>query len=121
DDAITLRPGEGAYFVPPFIGTGRSSVFRIEGSMPALTSPGFLFALDEYSEAFRTMFDDALELLAREKAPLLDAIKTEKVDHVPYSHVTAPSGEVVSNPPTAASIPYRFDRRDVVEFNLASF
>ena len=88
------RSGDGAYFVPPFVGTGRASKFRIERAVLESILFGFLFALDEYSEAFKARFDDALELLTREKSPLLTTIHTEKTDYVPHSHVTAPSGEV---------------------------
>ena len=66
DCAQAVKPRYQIYFVPPFIGTGRAGGFRFGMQMtrnPQQTS-GFLFGLDEYSDAFLHLFDDALEALS---------------------------------------------------------
>ena len=120
-----LRPGAGdqMYFVPPFVHLGPESAFRpsetMTDSQQGRTVP--LFVLPEYSHAFKRRFDQALHHLVREKSPVLREIPTERTDRVRTTHVTAPSGEVVSSPPILASLPYRFIVHDVTAFNLSRF
>jgi hypothetical protein len=103
---------------------GGRSMLQLTGAGTAAerrARAGFLFALPEYERAFEQRLHEALDASVRVKAPVLEQVPSESVEHVRTSQVTAPSGEIVSTPPFAAAIPHVFFTRDATEFNLTSF
>ena len=112
-------PGGRLYFVASFYSSGSVSELVLKGpEEPPEDASEFLFALPEYGHGFKSVLDQALDELTLAKSPVLRNIRLDRSQRVRTTHITAPSGEVVSNPPIEVALPYRFTISDVTGFDL---
>lgn len=110
-------PGGRLYFVAGIYARRTVPKFVMEGAR----GPAFLFALPEYQTAFQERLDVAIHELMQAKSSLLRTIENQLTEHVRATHITAPSGEIVSSPPIRNAIPTRVLFNDIVNFNLPAF
>src|SRR5262245_45180861 len=117
-----LWPGGRVFFLAPFTSIATDYQVVIENSDSERgDDPNFAFCLAEYEKAFGLVLQDAIEALARSKSPVLRSISEERAEVVRTTHVTAPSGEIVTNPPLRVAMPYGFTTYDITEFDLTAF
>lgn len=71
-------------------------------------------ALDEYDQATREFFSEAVDAVARASNPILGQIQREKVEVIPRSLSTMESGDVVQREPLLSSASAMFSVADAI-------
>lgn len=86
-----------------------------------MTDQPLLFLLTEYDVALKRFIQETINVLMREKDPVLKMIPTERRQHITTTQNTMPSGQVVQGSPLRTEMTFEVRDSDVLNGDVDGF